>query len=185
MVFLLILAGVSIVCGLLLALKEWKANAPLPTSINIIIFSFILFFIFLVNNYWNLEIDTKNTFTFLGVIALIALVPGYFMGLASLFTDKEEILDKATGAGCLSVLAVGVIILLFSLFPFRINFEPEPDCIIMPNGQSNCTDGPEGIENNNAPGLHDVKGHYRGGTYIEPYIRSNPDGDPTNNLNPE
>jgi hypothetical protein len=33
------------------------------------------------------------------------------------------------------------------------------------------------------PGIHNVDGYYRSdGTYVRPYIRSNPDGDPTNNL---
>lgn len=38
-------------------------------------------------------------------------------------------------------------------------------------------------DNNHSPGTHNVDGHYRGGTYVEPYIRSNPDGDPSNNIN--
>lgn len=38
-------------------------------------------------------------------------------------------------------------------------------------------------DNNHSPGTHNVEGHFRGGTYIAPYTRSNPDGDPTNNLN--
>ena len=39
-------------------------------------------------------------------------------------------------------------------------------------------------DNNYSPGYHNVDGHYRGGTYIAPYTRSNPDGDTSNNLNP-
>lgn len=38
-------------------------------------------------------------------------------------------------------------------------------------------------DNNYSPGYHGVSGHYRGGQYIQPYIRSNPDGNPYNNLN--
>ncbi|MFJ5718149.1 hypothetical protein [Neobacillus sp. NPDC093127] len=41
------------------------------------------------------------------------------------------------------------------------------------------------VENNENPGYHQVKGYYRkDGTYVRPYIRSNPDGNPNNNLNP-
>lgn len=38
---------------------------------------------------------------------------------------------------------------------------------------------------NSSPGYHNVKGYWRGGTYVDPYIRSNPDGNPNNNLNGE
>ncbi|NMD72791.1 hypothetical protein HHO41_21450 [Bacillus sp. DNRA2] len=40
-------------------------------------------------------------------------------------------------------------------------------------------------ETPNNPGYHSVKGYYRSdGTYVRPYIRSNPDGSTLNNLNP-
>lgn len=38
-------------------------------------------------------------------------------------------------------------------------------------------------DNNHSPGTHSVEGHYRNGSYVEPYIRSNPDGILTNNIN--
>ncbi len=45
-------------------------------------------------------------------------------------------------------------------------------------------DSPGGSGNSN-PGIHSVDGYYRGdGTYVKPHIRSNPDGDPSNNLRP-
>ncbi|MGE6401889.1 hypothetical protein [Bacillus cereus] len=38
---------------------------------------------------------------------------------------------------------------------------------------------------NSNPGTHSVNGYYRGdGTYVKPHIRSNPDGDRSNNLRP-
>jgi hypothetical protein len=41
-----------------------------------------------------------------------------------------------------------------------------------------------GAESDNGPGYHEVNGYYRSdGTYVEPYIRSNPDGNPYNNIN--
>lgn len=41
-----------------------------------------------------------------------------------------------------------------------------------------------GADNNSGPGYHNVDGYYRSdGTYVQPYIRSNPDGNPYNNIN--
>jgi hypothetical protein len=34
------------------------------------------------------------------------------------------------------------------------------------------------------PGIHSVEGHWRGDTWVDPNYRSNPDGNPYNNLNP-
>ena len=39
-------------------------------------------------------------------------------------------------------------------------------------------------DNNYSPGHHSVNGYFRGGTYVQPHIRSNPDGNLYNNLNP-
>lgn len=45
-------------------------------------------------------------------------------------------------------------------------------------------DNPE-IDTDDSPGIHEVNGHYRGnGTYVEPYMRSDPDDSTSNNLNP-
>lgn len=44
-------------------------------------------------------------------------------------------------------------------------------------------DNVEPYENDEHPGYHQVDGYYRSdGTYVEPYIRSNPDGVLSNNL---
>lgn len=44
-------------------------------------------------------------------------------------------------------------------------------------------DYPEDNGGKSGPGIHSVDGYYRkDGTYVEPHIRSNPDGDPSNNL---
>ncbi|MGF3105757.1 hypothetical protein [Rossellomorea sp. DUT-2] len=41
-----------------------------------------------------------------------------------------------------------------------------------------------GADHNSNPGTHQVDGYYKSnGTYVEPYLRSNPDGNPHNNLN--
>ncbi|BCC78898.1 TPA: DUF3892 domain-containing protein [Bacillus cereus] len=56
---------------------------------------------------------------------------------------------------------------------------------IMDIGRGGSTSPTEQIEDDADPGTHRVNGYYRkDGTHVDSYIRSNPDGDPTNNLKP-
>ncbi len=57
------------------------------------------------------------------------------------------------------------------------------DCGVVPDYDEGF-DVPGNNNSNNNPGYHNVDGYYRSdGTYVEPYIRSNPDGNPSNNIN--
>ncbi|AZJ24018.1 hypothetical protein CT694_31330 (plasmid) [Bacillus wiedmannii bv. thuringiensis] len=60
----------------------------------------------------------------------------------------------------------------------------DSDCLRKYGDDSNEEDDyPEDNGGKSSPGIHSLDGYYRkDGTYVEPYIRSNPDGDPSNNL---
>lgn len=84
-------------------------------------------------------------------------------------------------------LFVGAYFLSLNVIAY---FQEEPDSICSYDCPQPIPDTSDLIDlethtgdNNNSPGTHSVDGHYRGGTYVEPYMRSNPDGDPNNNLN--
>lgn len=74
------------------------------------------------------------------------------------------------------ILNIGIGI--FVLFIIGLVFDS-------PKGDDSIDYGPEQSEtdSNEHPGYHQVDGHYRGGTYVDSYMRSNPDGDTSNNIN--
>jgi hypothetical protein len=117
-------------------------------------------------------------------------VPWLFAGIAIMFLPKvvgkvAYILCGVALTGSLLATGVGLVINAVEYFQKeRVSecSESSP-CLPQVPDTSDLIDAetPSG-DNNSFPGYHGVEGHYRDGQYIEPYIRSNPDGDPSNNL---
>ncbi|WP_226619880.1 DUF3892 domain-containing protein [Cytobacillus firmus] len=181
----LLIASIIALLGLLLIRIKGINDESSGNVISLFILCFILVLFYFANFQWNLGVDGQGVFN--GIVGIISLIfiPGTIMSIVNLFTNNKDIMEKAAGYGCLSIIIGGISIFIIGMGGTIVDliFNPEPDCIVMENGQSNCTDVEGGPGDYNNPGVHDVEGHYRGGTYIEPYIRSNPDGDISNNLN--
>lgn len=105
-------------------------------------------------------------------------------------------LPSIVGMALLSLCALGMAgAVVMTFFGVGMNiidyFQQEPERACSYDCPQQIPDTSDDIDfttptgdNNHSPGTHNVDGHYRGGTYVEPYMRSNPDGDTSNNLNP-
>ncbi|MCA1058125.1 hypothetical protein LCL96_04230 [Rossellomorea aquimaris] len=123
----------------------------------------------------------KIVFSIIGVFLLISMLGLIAEKLEkSGKTDAGKIVTNVGGVigsiGCFGILIISIIGMFGAIFSFGNDDEGYYD-----NTPSEW--GP-GADSNNNPGTHQVDGYYRSdGTYVEPYIRSNPDGNPYNNLN--
>ncbi|OAS85222.1 MULTISPECIES: hypothetical protein [Metabacillus] len=185
MVFLLIACIIALL-GLLLLRKSGLNDESMGNAFSLFLLGLLLVLLYFGNFKWNLNVDDRGIFnTIVGIVCLF-FIPGSIQSTVSLFTNNKDVMEKASGYGCFFIIMGGILFFIIGIGGafFDLIFNPEPDCIVMENGQSNCTDVEGGPGDYNNPGIHEVEGHFRGGSYIEPYIRSNPDGDTSNNLNP-
>lgn len=124
------------------------------------------------------------------VIAIITIfvllwLGGVLMMLSEKYNFMKKPMEK-TGKVIGSLGAIGCVgLIAIVIFAFTVGF------IFTPSNEDNYDNTPSewgpGVDNDGggSPGYHNVDGYYRSdGTYVSPHIRSNPDGNPNNNLNP-
>ena len=118
----------------------------------------------------------------IGIIVLIytifALTKSPIEGPGEFFARLGEL----AFTGIMWCIAIAIVIpMCIELF----NYEVDSNNDYYENYDNTPSEWGPGVDSNSNPGYHSVDGYYRSdATYVDSYIRSNPDGDTSNNLNP-
>ncbi|MCK2000836.1 hypothetical protein MZM54_05460 [[Brevibacterium] frigoritolerans] len=104
-------------------------------------------------------------------------------GFLIYFADKktEYRVAKMVGNGIAALVCLGFIVGIGSVVYMFVEAQIHPND---PQSMEDSRDYPDEPSSESSPGYHSVDGYYRSdGTYVEPHIRSNPDGILSNNIN--
>ncbi|HFJ9472404.1 hypothetical protein [Bacillus cereus group sp. MYBKT111-2] len=125
-------------------------------------------------------------------IFAIGYLGPFFIRLFKKLLTYKTVRDKVSALGILVTLGIctGLFILAgFGIYKWFTYYDDKNDytCTTCEEykryEEDQVPEHPN--DRNNNPGVHSVKGYYRSdGTYVEGYMRSNPDGIKSNNLNP-
>lgn len=123
-------------------------------------------------------------YVLIGIICLGILI--YFAEQKTKYKVYEVVGKGIASLGCLGfIVGIGSVVYMFVEAQIQLN-EPQPYCPACEQEQmEDSRDYPDEPSGDSSPGYHSVDGYYRSdGTYVQPYIRSNPDGNSSNNINP-